>query len=78
LLDEAKFEEIDDGLCVQMLHVGSYDDEPKTFAVMQEFLAANNLKRRSTEHKEIYMSDPRRVEKDKLKTVLRYYVKEKK
>ena len=74
LLDIVKFEEIHDGMCVQMLHIGSYDDEPKTFEQMDVFCSDNNLKRISNKHREIYLSDARKVEKSKLKTVLRYSV----
>lgn len=60
-----------------MLHVGPYDDEPQNFKVMDEFTEANDLERKSLRHREIYLSDFRRVELAKLKTVLRYQVKTK-
>jgi len=75
LLDEVKFEEFTDGLCVQMLHIGSYDDEPKSFEKMQKFIANNNYERTTDTHREIYLSDSTKVEKDKLKTILRYFIK---
>lgn len=75
LLDEVKFISIEDGSSVQMLHIGSYDDESKTFDVMKQFIKDNNLELKTLVHKEIYLSDFRKVEKDKLKTVLRYFVK---
>lgn len=75
LLDKVRFEEIEDGLCVQMLHIGSFDDEPKSFELMKKFIEENNYTRRVLTHKEIYLSDFRKVEKDKLKTVLRYFIK---
>ena len=75
LLDDVKFEKIQDGLCVQMLHVGSYDDEQKSFEKMQNFIDNNNYERRSLTHREIYLSDFTKVEVAKLKTVLRYFVK---
>lgn len=56
-----------------MLHVGPYGSEPETFKIMEEF-TVNNLKKESLIHKEIYISDVRRVEPSKLKTVLRYKV----
>lgn len=59
-----------------MLHKGSYDDEPETFAKMKEFIDKSKLERKSMIHREIYLNDARKVEKDKLKTVLRYMVKE--
>ena len=74
LLDKVMFETIEDGLCVQMLHEGSYDNEPVSFLKMKEFADANNLKRISHIHREIYLSDARRVAADKLKTVLRFKV----
>lgn len=60
-----------------MLHVGSYDDEPQTFEKMNEFLEKNQLERASLQHREIYLSDFRKVDSTKLKTVLRYKVKSK-
>ncbi|WP_315970071.1 GyrI-like domain-containing protein [Bacillus tuaregi] len=74
LIDMVRFETISEGLCVQALHVGSFDDEPKTFKLMEEYCAQNNLKRAEKTHKEIYLSDPRRTAPDKLKTVLRFKV----
>lgn len=75
LLDDVTFGTIEDGLSVQMLHVGSYDNEPQSFEVMEEFLINNNLERASLQHREIYLSDARKVEPAKLKTILRYMVK---
>jgi hypothetical protein len=75
LLDDVTFGTIKDGLSVQMLHVGSYDDEPESFKAMQEFAVNNNLERVSMLHREIYLSDFRKVGPEKLKTVLRYMVK---
>lgn len=74
ILDEAFFCETTDGLSVQMLHHGDYDDEPRSFALMQRFLEENKLMRSGATHREIYLSDPRKTERDKLKTVLRYQV----
>lgn len=73
-LDKVVFEEISDGLCVQMLHIGPYEDENITFNIMEEFMEDNNYKRTTKMHREIYLSDFRRVDKDKLKTVLRCFV----
>lgn len=75
LLDEVTFGTIEDGLSVQMLHVGSYDNEAESFQIMKEFIDNNNLKIVTLKHREIYISDARRVEPEKLKTVLRYTVK---
>ncbi len=74
LLEEITFGEIEDGLSVQMLHNGSYDDEPKSFQQMISFMEDNGLKRNYMIHREIYLSDARKVERDKLKTTLRYLV----
>ena len=72
LLARASFETMTDGLSVQMLHVGPYDSEPETFAAMNEFMAARGLKRAEQVHREIYLSDPRRVAPEKNRTTLRY------
>lgn len=74
-LKDVTFDTLQDGLTVQMLHVGPYDDEPRSFEVMDEFTKNNNLERASLLHREIYLSDFRRVAPAKLKTVLRYKVK---
>lgn len=74
LLDNVIFDTMIDGPCVQMLHIGSYDDEIKSFDIMKEYCTENNLERVSKVHREIYISDARKTEKDKLKTVLRYKV----
>lgn len=76
LLNHVTFERVEDGQCVQMLHVGDYDSEPETFAVMDEFTKEKQLQRASMLHREIYLSDARRVAPDRLKTVLRYCVSE--
>lgn len=75
LFEEVKLEEVEDGLCLQMLHVGSFDEEEKSFDIMDKFMKENNYERTTLMHKEIYLSDFKKVEKDKLKTVLRYFVK---
>jgi hypothetical protein len=72
LLDEVKFTSLEEGLCVQMLHIGPYDDEPKTFSQMEEYCTQQGLKRTSKIHREIYISDPRKTEPNKLKTLLRF------
>lgn len=73
-LNQVNFEAIEDGLCVQMLHVGPYDNEPETFGKMDAFLKENHLERISLLHREIYLSDFTKVEPEKLKTVLRYKI----
>lgn len=76
LLDLLKFEEICDGPSVQMLHLGSFDDEKASFERMEQFARAQNLRRSSKTHREIYLSDFRKVSPDKLKTVLRFQVQQ--
>ncbi len=75
LLDNVKFEVISDGGCIQMMHIGSYDNEPGSFKKMEEYCHGLNLARESKIHREIYLSDARRVSPDKLKTVLRFKTK---
>lgn len=74
LLNNIVFEEIHEGLSVQCLHLGSYDDEPETFSMMEAFCEENNISRESYLHKEIYLSDARKTSTEKLKTVLRFKV----
>ncbi|AGX42509.1 GyrI-like domain-containing protein [Clostridium saccharobutylicum] len=74
LLDYVNFETMEEGLSVQMMHIGSYDDEPQSFEQMKKFIEENNLKRTTLKHREIYLSDARKTEESKLKTVLRYMV----
>ncbi|TJZ63039.1 hypothetical protein FAZ15_01710 [Sphingobacterium olei] len=74
LFDKVTFETITEGECIQMLHVGSYDSEPESFQIMEEFAEQNQCKRLSKIHKEIYLSDARKVSPEKLKTVLRFSI----
>lgn len=74
LIEKLAFDEMADGKCIQMMHLGRYDDEPESFATMEEFCTKTQLKRKSKQHKEIYISDPRKVVPEKLKTVLRFEV----
>lgn len=74
LLEKVKFEKITDGKCIQMMHLGSYDNEPESFMLMEEFAEKNNLSRISKSHREIYVSDFRKVAPEKLKTVLRFQI----
>jgi len=70
-LVRVRTETLDEGLSAQLLHVGAYDDEaPVLAALHDEFLAGNGL-RVDGRHHEVYLSDPRRTEPAKLKTVLR-------
>lgn len=74
LLEQVKFEEETEGVCIQMLHSGSYDNEPASFKAMEKFAHEKDYVRKSKAHREIYLSDARRVSPDKLKTVLRFGV----
>lgn len=68
-----KFIELEEGLCVQTMHIGSYDNEPQTLKNIDEFIKQNNLKKDigKRKHHEIYLSDPRRTIEKNLKTVIR-------
>lgn len=77
LIEEIRYESLDEGLNVQMMHIGKYDDEPKSFKLMEEFCVDNGLLRIDKRHKEIYISDFRKTEPEKLKTVLRFKVSKK-
>ena len=77
LLEKVKFVKTTDGECVQMMHLGSYDNEPESFKLMEEFAKKKNLLRISKVHREIYLSDARKVAPEKLKTVLRFKVESK-
>ena len=72
LIKQIRFESLDEGLNVQMMHIGKYDDEPESFKLMEEFCSENGLLRIDKRHKEIYISDFRKTEPEKLKTVLRF------
>ena len=74
LLEKVRFEEIIEGNCIQMLHLGSYDSEPESFRLMESFAKQDNYCRISKTHREIYLSDARKVSPDKLKTVLRFSI----
>lgn len=69
-----RLEDLDEGLCVQVLHVGPYDREEKTIAAMESFAAAQGLAFDGLHH-EIYLSDPRRVPPQRLRTILRHPVR---
>ncbi len=74
----AEFLTIDEGLCVQIMHLGSFDDEPATVAIMDAFLAQNGYANDFSEtrlHHEIYLSDARKVPPEKWKTVIRHPIR---
>lgn len=75
---KAEFITIDEGLCVQIMHIGPFDNEPETVAIMDAFLEENGYKNDINEnrlHHEIYMSDARKVAPEKWKTVIRHPIK---
>ena len=77
---KVEFLEIEEGLCVQCMHSGSYDDEPATVAAMDKFIADNGYENDISDtrrHHEIYLSDARKVAPDKLKTVIRHPIRKK-
>ncbi|MDY7107699.1 MAG: GyrI-like domain-containing protein [Planctomycetota bacterium] len=74
--DDVHLEEIDEGRCVQMLHVGPYEEEQRTVEAMKA-LAEDEGYELHMWHHEIYLSDPRRVPPDRLKTILRHPVRKK-
>ncbi len=74
----AEFMTIDEGLCVQIMHTGPFDDEPATVALMNDFLEQNgylNDLSRERLHHEIYITDARKVSPEKWKTVIRHPIK---
>ena len=77
---KVEFLTLEEGLCVQCMHSGSYDDEPATIAAMDKFIADNGYENDISDtrrHHEIYLSDARKVAPEKLKTVIRHPIKKK-
>lgn len=77
---KAEFVTIDEGLCVQMMHIGPFDNEPESVAIMDAFLEENGYENDINEnrlHHEIYMSDARKVAPEKWKTVIRHPIRKK-
>lgn len=77
---KAEFITIDEGLCVQIMHIGPFDNEPETVAIMDAFLEENGYENDINEkrlHHEIYMSDARKVAPEKWKTVIRHPIRRK-
>ena len=75
---KVEFFTYDEGLCVQCMHIGSYDNEPATVQAMQEFAIENGYEIDISDkrfHHEIYLSDPRRAAEEKLRTVIRHPIK---
>jgi len=81
---KARFQKFTEGLCVQMMHIGPYDEEPKTIKEIESYIENNNFKNDISSvksdgiirrHHEIYLSDPRKTAPEKMKTILRHPVK---
>jgi len=78
---KVEFLSYDEGICVQCMHIGSYDNEPTTIDLMHEYMVENGYELDITDdrfHHEIYLSDPRRCDVNKLKTVIRHPIKKRK
>lgn len=71
-LDSIRFAHVEEGLSCQMMHIGSFDNEPESFRKMEAFCSKEGFIRTSKIHREIYLSDPRKTEASKLRTVLRF------
>ena len=74
----AEFLTVEEGLCVQIMHIGAYDDEPRSVALMDNFIKENGYENDLTDarlHHEIYISDPNKTVPEKRKTVIRHPIK---
>ncbi len=74
----AEFLTIDEGLCVQIMHLGAFDDEPATVAIMDKFLKENGYANDFNEtrlHHEIYTTDARKISPEKWKTIIRHPIR---
>ncbi len=77
---KVEFFTYDEGLCVQCMHVGAYDDEPATVSLMHDYMANEGYELDITDerlHHEIYLSDARKVKPENLKTVIRHPIRRK-
>lgn len=75
---KVEFLTYDEGVCVQCMHIGSYDNEPATVELMHRYMTENGYELDITSerlHHEIYLSDPRRCDVSRLKTVIRHPIK---
>lgn len=75
LYAEIRFDTMEDGECIQILHIGPYDDESTSFEKMAQFAKDSGLERRESRHREICLNNAGRAETNKLKTILRYSVR---
>lgn len=79
-LSMVEFMTFEEGLCVQILHIGPYDEEYKSVALMEEFIKQNGYEYDFSDtrrHHEIYLSDPRKTSAEKLKTIVRHPIRKK-
>lgn len=74
LADEVKYELINEGRCIQILHIGSYHQEESTVKQVMDYAQKNDLQINGYHH-EVYLSDPRKTPEPKLRTIIRYSVK---
>ena len=76
---QVEFITIEEGMCVQCTHIGSYDDEPQTVKLMDEYINKNGYENdlsMTRLHHEIYLSDARKVPNDRLRTVIRHPIRQ--
>lgn len=78
LYEEIRFTAMQDGTCIEILHIGPYDEEPASFAKMARFAKEHGLTRTASGHREIYLNNAKRAETARLKTILRCSVNEEK
>jgi hypothetical protein len=77
-LSKARLMKFTEGLCAQIMHIGAYDDEPGTIAVLEKFITKSGYVPDFSDtrrHHEIYLGDPRKTAPEKLKTVIRYPIR---
>ncbi|OJV64441.1 MAG: hypothetical protein BGO41_12540 [Clostridiales bacterium 38-18] len=73
-ISEVGFRALEEGSCCQMMHIGPFAEESKSFEIMETAVKNLGFERKSKLHKEIYLSDPRKTAPEKMKTVLRFEV----
>ena len=76
---QVEFITMEEGMCVQCMHIGSYDDEPQTVKLMDEYINENGYENdlsMTRLHHEIYLSDARKVPNDRLRTVIRHPIRQ--
>lgn len=74
LFHEVYFDMVQEETCIEILHIGSFDDEPASFEKMKQYAEANHLRYNQNYHREIYLTHTNKVDKSKQKTILRYSV----